>query len=645
MTFFSQKTIFAPGLCRRALVFLLCLLPFCALGQEVSVDTSKLDGAVTLAKMPWRFMAADDPAFADSAFQDDRWPLVLPGAPLPGTGALRNKGPLYTWARLHLHVNGTATPLALAFTSRSIFPYAVYANGRLVGMSPGFERPMLQHAEPFAIALPPDREITLAVRIFCSRSDVMRTFPLLAMRVGRPDAVAEGARLTRIEDFCKVQVEQLISLALALAVGTFGATLFVAQRSRREYLWLALLSFTFVAMTAWSVLMISGTVSASPWHFFFWRLSGCLSGAFLLEFAPLLAGVRAVRWVRPLQGVLLFLPVFSFYSDPIFALLLLPTMLLLVALLVRYFVQALRLGNPEAMILSLPMALLVLGLVLLYANVLFPARVPSPMLLHLGMLGLSADQVPEWLLFLAAFGVLQYRFVRVSRMEQRASAEFEAARAIQHMLVPDELPEVPGLRFGSVYQPALQVGGDFFQILPSPSGTLVALGDVSGKGLPAAMTVALLVGTLRTVAEQTDSPAAILAALNRVAHGRGLGFTTCLLLWVDRSVSRLVMASAGHLEPYLDGQAVTLEANLPLGVTADLAFNEHTFPFRAGQVLTLYTDGVVEAFHPQTRELFGFERALAISHLPAASIAAAIETFTRPGTASDDITILTVAAA
>ena len=126
-------------------------------------------------------------------------------------------------------------------------------------------------------------------------------------------------------------------------------------------------------------------------------------------------------------------------------------------------------------------------------------------------------------------------------------------------------------------------------------------------------------------------------------HGRTSGFTTCVVLRLEPALGQFVAASAGHLEPYLDGQTLPLVSNLPLGVSLDTEFDEQVFPFRSGQILTLLTDGVVEAFHPRTRELFGFERTQAVSHLPATRIGAVVSSFTAGAPPSDDITILSIA--
>ena len=114
---------------------------------------------------------------------------------------------------------------------------------------------------------------------------------------------------------------------------------------------------------------------------------------------------------------------------------------------------------------------------------------------------------------------------------------------------------MPGFSIESAYEPAQQVGGDFFQILPASEGSLLlVIGDVAGKGLPAAMLVSVLVGAIRGVADYTSEPAELLANLNQRLVGRVAGgFSTALAarIFPDGSV---VMANAGHLPPYLDGQ-------------------------------------------------------------------------------------------
>jgi serine phosphatase RsbU (regulator of sigma subunit) len=210
---------------------------------------------------------------------------------------------------------------------------------------------------------------------------------------------------------------------------------------------------------------------------------------------------------------------------------------------------------------------------------------------------------------------------------------------VQQVLVPAENPAIPGFRIESIYKPAGEVGGDFFQILPVPGGgVLLVIGDVSGKGMPAAMTVSLLVGTVRTLAHYTQRPGEILSAMNQRMLGRSQGgFTTCLAVRVDSDGS-VTAANAGHLHPWIDGREVALENGLPLGLNAESTYSETTFTLRPNAQLTLLTDGVVEARNA-AGELFGFERTAAISTQSAEGIAGAAQHFGQ----EDDITVLTVA--
>ena len=223
----------------------------------------------------------------------------------------------------------------------------------------------------------------------------------------------------------------------------------------------------------------------------------------------------------------------------------------------------------------------------------------------------------------------------------RAETELEAARAVQQVLIPEEIPSLPGFKIESVYRPASQVGGDFFQILPTASGgALIVIGDVSGKGMPAAMTVSLLVGTIRTLAHYTASPGEILAAMNRRMLVRSKdGFTTCLVLRADPDGS-LTMANAGHIPPYCNGEELAMEAGLPLGIHAQSSYEEARLELEPGAQITLLTDGVVEA-RSTTGELFGFARTQTLSCKNAEQIAEAASAFGQ----EDDITVVTLALA
>jgi hypothetical protein len=230
------------------------------------------------------------------------------------------------------------------------------------------------------------------------------------------------------------------------------------------------------------------------------------------------------------------------------------------------------------------------------------------------------------------------RHIRVHTEKAVLESEMQAAREIQQMILPGSGESFSGYRVDSVYAPAQQVGGDFFQILTDGAGgILLVLGDVAGKGLPAAMLVSMLVGSIRTVAEETAEPAQILRALHERLIGRTRGgFSTALAARIAQD-GQVRIANAGHLAPYLDGKEVALPGALPLGVTGGGECEEMSLTLAPGSRLTFYTDGVVEAQN-SNRELFGFDRTQAISTETAAAIVEAAVHFGQ----SDDITVVTI---
>jgi len=228
--------------------------------------------------------------------------------------------------------------------------------------------------------------------------------------------------------------------------------------------------------------------------------------------------------------------------------------------------------------------------------------------------------------------------VEYKQRQNALEQEMRNARAVQQVLIPDEIASVPGFKIDTVYKSAGEVGGDFFQILPTTdNGVLVVIGDVSGKGMPAAMTVSLLVGTLSTLTQYTLSPGAILTGMNQrmLSRSRG-GFTTCLVMRVDCDGS-ITAANAGHLPPYRNGEEIQIENGFPLGLVPDAAYIETRLQLEPQDTLTLISDGVLEARNLQG-ELFGFERTKSISREPAEKIARIAQAFGQ----EDDITVLTL---
>jgi hypothetical protein len=252
----------------------------------------------------------------------------------------------------------------------------------------------------------------------------------------------------------------------------------------------------------------------------------------------------------------------------------------------------------------------------------------------------SLPTILRTLMFVSiVYAVIHYT-IESRRRQASLELEFQNARELQQVLVPEHLPPLAGFSLTSAYLPAQEVGGDFFQIIPLEDGsTLVVLGDVSGKGLKAAMAVSMIVGAIRTLAETTTSPAEILAGINRRLVGRLQGgFATAIALRLD-SNGDCTLASAGHPAPFVNEHELSFPGALPLGVGPTAVFEETRLRLRERDQLALYTDGLLEA-RSQSGELYSFDRLKTLfSSRPTADQAAqAAVSFGQ----DDDITVLTL---
>jgi serine phosphatase RsbU (regulator of sigma subunit) len=266
---------------------------------------------------------------------------------------------------------------------------------------------------------------------------------------------------------------------------------------------------------------------------------------------------------------------------------------------------------------------------------------------HLGPIEFNISTISYTVFLASLIAVILYRFVRVSQDEQRSEAEVAAARSVQSLLIPTQLPSNRHFMLESAYLPVNGVGGDFFQALPlKDDSLLIVVGDVSGKGLQAAMNSSTLVGALRN--EISHDPGTILDHLNRVLLGAvstpgavpGIDsapcFATCLCARIYPD-GAMIISNAGHLSPYRDGREVELEPSLPLGVIANSSYTETKFQLNPGDRLVFLSDGVVEATNAEG-ELFGFERTQQVSHEPARYIAQTAKHFGQ----TDDITVVSL---
>ena len=244
-------------------------------------------------------------------------------------------------------------------------------------------------------------------------------------------------------------------------------------------------------------------------------------------------------------------------------------------------------------------------------------------------------------LLLLAIVYAVYKYSTEHRLRAVAlEQEFKNARELQQVLVPESLPSLPGYAVTSAYRPALEVGGDFFQIVPLDGGAaLIVLGDVSGKGLKAAMTVSLIVGVVRALARLVPTPSRLMAELNQRLCGRLQGgFTTGVALRMEPG-GRCTVVSAGHPPPFFNDFELDLPGALPLGLDPSAVYLETVVTLVPGDRLTFYTDGLLEARSP-SGELYGFTRleALIAGRPSAAQAMEAAVTFGQ----DDDITVLTL---
>jgi sigma-B regulation protein RsbU (phosphoserine phosphatase) len=202
------------------------------------------------------------------------------------------------------------------------------------------------------------------------------------------------------------------------------------------------------------------------------------------------------------------------------------------------------------------------------------------------------------------------RMLEEIKDKERLEGELEAARAIQLKLLPQIPPEIAGYLIAATSLPAKQVGGDYYDFLPEPLGrTSVAVGDVCGKGMPAALLMANLQASLRALCGMDLPLAEMTCRMNQLMHRNTEAeqFITFFVCRYDPTDRTLTYVNAGHNHPLLvqtNGQVRALDqGGLILGPFADAAYEQETLTLSLGDVLLLYTDGVSEAMNANEEEL------------------------------------------
>jgi hypothetical protein len=622
---------------------------------------------------PWRFHIGDDLGWADPGVTDtpgeNGWETILADRPWGAQSHYEYTG--FAWYRLHLRV----TPAPDVKTDfQLLLPRLqdvceVYWNGRLVGrygtLPPHLSSPALN--VPAAFTLPDFRSGTLAIRVWngplgsSSSGDgggIAQT-PL----VGDSNSIAAylgNWNYNFLRSTLYINSRNILYFLVALA----AFVLWLRRRNETLLLWFSIFAICPVIWTA--VYTMRLPVSSQFNEFMLqplWVLRNVSLWFLLIEMLHLRNRHGLVRWARILavvsltgaffDGCLTYAPAnwisphTSAWIDGILTVVIEPCQLYLLVLVANGFHQKL---DSVRWVLALSASLSQLLAVVVataqqgqrFTHWTLSQYLSSP-LFHLGPIYFTADILLDLLVFLAIIYTV-YHYIR-DQQDRKAILEQElhSARELQQVLIPEKLSTPPGFSISSAYLPALEVGGDFFQIIPldgaAAGSTLIVLGDVSGKGLRAAMAVSLIVGAVRTLAETTSRPAEILAGLSRRLHGRLQGgFSTCVVMRLD-PYGACTLASAGHPAPYFNDKEIELPGALPLGIDPAIAYEEVIVNFNPGDRCALYTDGLLEARGP-SGEIFSFARlqTLFASGADAAKASEAAVAFGQ----DDDITVVTL---
>ena len=633
---------------------------------------------------PWKFSVGDSPIdphthqplWAEPDFNDAHWenvdltpqsgalnPVNGIAGYVPGWTARGHAGYWgYAWYRIRVRVETPpGVQLALAGPSSVDDGYQLFDNGTLVGAFGDFSssRPSINYSQPMMFPLPlaarhsPDASThILAFRMWMQPGTLVQLGDVggfeSAPLIGEAGAIATMQHV-HFDELIRAYLWQPIEAMVFGLLGIVALSLVLFDRSDRVYLWIGGL-LLMIAIDNLSGTFAVWTTSVSGRY----DLISHRIVLFALQYAGWVMVWRA--WFRqrrpawmpwsliPLVLVLMFSEAlgehifFALVSGWVIhaaQVLSLVVRLVLSAFLLSIVVEGIQEHGLEGW--------LVLPAVLLAGAAEFSSELQT--------LGVRTNWFPfhvqitlpvaSQLLLVAVLAVLLlHRLVSSIRRQRLMALDFKQAQEVQRVILPEARTTIPGLVIETEYRPALQVGGDFFQIIPhaSDGSLLIVAGDVAGKGLQAGMLVSLLVGAIRSTAETTFDPLALLHALNRRLVGRHEAHATCLAFTISTS-GAVIMANAGHLPPYLNGEPVEIEGALPLGMVENPEFSTTQLQLHPNDRLVLASDGLAEARNAEGR-LFGFARvqALVQDGKTAAELANAIQLFGQ----EDDISIIAV---
>lgn len=619
---------------------------------------------------PWRFHTGDDPDWARPDFDDSAWekldlhaPDDLPDPELgtsgfaPGWTAKGHPSYFgYAWYRLHLNVQGAESRLAIKMPDAFDDAYQIFVNGQQIGQFGHFgpRREWAYLSQPRGFPLPVlvrNGSTEIAIRMWMGSASRF-TGPDTGGLHGPPmigSAAAIANQVSLDWDDLDHQIGSgFLEMLVLLLAWCVAVAHYLLDRSERGYLWLGLVSLAtllgnlilqvgnYTTTLSATTVLISRDVVLAPlriglWVLFWAAWFGLGPPRWLSRLVWVLVSLLAIGTLMlrpPLHGQLVPLN-FSVFLSPA----LLWLKLGLAALLFWVTYKGIREDRAEGWF-ALPAILLAIA-----ANYQHELRL-AHIRIQYALLGynVSLGQLSTMLSLLLVTLMGSRRFLMGQRQKVQYRLEVEQASELQQVIIPSKLPHVPGLRIESEYRPSRDVGGDFFQIIPDPQdgSVLIIVGDVTGKGLRAGMLVALIVGAIDTAAKEDPDPARLVGTVNESLCDRGYATATCLALKIRRD-GLIVAANAGHLSPYINGREMEMDGALPLGVLSGLSYETTEYRLEEGDIVTLMTDGVVEA-QDEHGKLFGFDRIgqMVSQQASATAIADAAQRFGQ----EDDILVL-----
>ena len=589
----------------------------------------------------WKQKVGDDPRWAEADFDDSTWTAVaMPRPSGPGERGI-------TWYRFQVHLPDPLPAEPLFILIGPMFPaYEIFVNGKLIGRygGPIGDGHGQLYARPSAFPLPRQSKLLAAIRsedrllLYGAQSSSSKDS---RSWIGTGASITDKTAAWQLNR--KERNEPLRMMCVILLAGSaFFITLAVWRRRGFEYLWIGLF---LISNTIYRMVQLAPEWLGDPDRL----VAGSIANTFALASAITLllfawtifdSMLRWTTWLAILLyslGVLSLIPpvLIDWFRDhlPFYLQWVVPALICAEGFIYADLARRARNRRENFWPIHVAVGIYVGANVVFYFSQALGAMPVGGESLTPLEIGLRSALV----IFLFGMGIiLSQRSSGFDREQGRLQQEMAAAAEVQSLLLSGPLTVNAEAAFETVYLPASEVGGDFYHVQTFPDGSQIALlGDVSGKGLKAAMLVSVAIGALRR--EKSSSPAAILAGLNEGLAGHsGGGFVTCCCVRYSLG-GKVTIASAGHPAPYCIGREVEVPPGLPVGVASEMEWGETTIELRSGEQLTIVSDGVVEAANAKG-ELFGFERTREISGKSAREIADAAKAWGQ----NDDITVVTV---